>query len=68
MAKKKRRRKPGLLRCRNCGTYQLVQEMESGICLTCLGLVVVKHWRPKAVPRSEELAARLNEGIAAARR
>jgi hypothetical protein len=45
---KKRRRKPGLQRCSICGGYQLVQEMESRICLACLGLVGVKRWRTKA--------------------
>ena len=44
---KKRRRKPGLQRCSICGSYQLVQEMESRICLACLGLVGVKRWRTK---------------------
>jgi len=44
---KKRRRKPGLQRCSICGGYQLVQEMESRICLACLGLVGVKRWRSK---------------------
>lgn len=63
MAKKKRRRKPGLLRCRNCGNYQLVEEMESRVCLTCLGLVVVKHWRPRPVRTSEELAAPPSEAL-----
>jgi len=45
---KKRRRKPGLQRCSICGGYQLVQEMESRICLACLGLVGVKRWRTKS--------------------
>ena len=54
---KKRRRKPGLQRCSNCGSYQLVQEMESRICLPCLGLVGVKRWRPKNGRDRDELAA-----------
>jgi len=47
MAKKRRRHKPGLQRCSICGSYQLVQEMESRICMACLGLVAVKRWRTK---------------------
>ena len=54
---KKRRRKPGLQRCSICGSYQLVQEMESHICLACLGLVGVKRWRPKTGRDRDELAA-----------
>ena len=54
---KKRRRKPGLQRCSICGSYQLVQEMESRICLACLGLVGVKRWRPKNGRDRDELAA-----------
>jgi hypothetical protein len=53
---KKRRRKPGLQRCSICGGYQLVQEMESRICLACLGLVGVKRWRPKSTREPDELA------------
>ncbi len=48
MAKKRqRRRKPGLQRCSICGAYQLAAELERRICMTCLGLVAVKRWRPK---------------------
>lgn len=48
MAKKRqRRRKPGLQRCSICGAYQLAQELERHVCMTCLGLVAVKRWRPK---------------------
>ena len=54
---KKRRRKPGLQRCSICGTYQLVAEMESRVCLACLGLVGVKHWRPKGGRDRDELDA-----------
>jgi hypothetical protein len=54
---KKRRRKPGLQRCSICGSYQLVQELERGVCLPCLGLVGVKHKRPKVVQAREEIAA-----------
>ena len=53
---KKRRRKPGLQRCLICGGYQLVQEMESRICLACLGRVGVKRWRPKSARDPDELA------------
>jgi hypothetical protein len=44
---KKRRRKSGLQRCSICGSYQLLPELENGICLACLGLVGVKRWRGK---------------------
>ena len=59
---KKRRRKSGLQRCSICGAYHLVQEMESRICLACLGLVGVKRWRTKNgrapdAPAVEEAAA-----------
>jgi hypothetical protein len=48
MAKKRqRRRKPGLQRCSICGAYQLAAELERRVCLTCLGRVAVKRWRPK---------------------
>jgi hypothetical protein len=48
MAKKRqRRRKPGLQRCSICGSYQLAAELERRVCLTCLGRVAVKRWRPK---------------------
>ena len=51
---KKRRRKPGLQRCLVCGAYQLIPELERGICLACLGLVGLKHKRPKPPPSSRE--------------
>lgn len=54
---KKRRRKPGLQRCLICGGFQLVQEMESRICLACLGLVGVKRWRSKNVRAPDGPAA-----------
>jgi hypothetical protein len=59
MAKKRqRRRKPGLQRCLICGSYQLAQELERHVCLTCLGRVAVKRWRPKdARANSEQDAA-----------
>ena len=60
---KKRRRKPGLQRCSICGGYQLVQEMESRICLACLGLVGVKRWRSKTGRTPDAPAAA--EGAAA---
>jgi len=63
---KKRRRKPGLQRCSICGGYQLVQEMESRICLACLGLVGVKRWRPKNGRAPDESSA--VEGAAAGAR
>lgn len=48
MAKKRqRRRKPGLQRCSICGAYQLAAELERRVCMSCLGLVAVKRWRPK---------------------
>ena len=53
---KKRRRKPGLQRCSICGGYQLSQEMESRICLACLGLVGVKRWRSKTGRAPDGLA------------
>lgn len=52
---KKRRRKPGLQSCSICGRHQLVQELQSGICLMCLGLVGVKQWRPKGSRQPEEM-------------
>lgn len=51
---KKRRRKHGLQRCSICGGYQLVQELEGRICLPCLGLVGVKHWRSKPARARDE--------------
>ncbi len=60
MAKKRqRRRKPGLQRCSICGAYQLALELERRVCMTCLGLVAVKRWRPKGArdPNSEPDAA-----------
>ena len=47
MAKKRRRHKPGLQRCSNCGSFQLVTEMENRVCMACLGLVAIKRWRTK---------------------
>src|SRR5437588_713638 len=41
MAKKRRRHKPGLQRCSNCGAFQLVKEMEYRVCMACLGLLAV---------------------------
>jgi len=52
---KKRRRKPGLQRCLVCGAYQLIPELERGICLACLGLVGLKHKRPKPPIAREEV-------------
>lgn len=53
MAKKRpRRRKPGLQRCSICGAYQLPAELEHGVCLTCLGRVAVKRWRPRDTRQS----------------
>ena len=63
---KKRRRKPGLQRCSICGAYQLVKEMESRICLACLGLVGVKRWRPKNARNPDELPA-AEEAVAGGR-
>ena len=50
MARKKRRRKPGLQRCSNCGEFQLPEELHFRICLICLGQVAVKTRRPARAP------------------
>jgi hypothetical protein len=63
---KKRRRKPGLQRCSICGAYQLAQEMESRICLACLGLVGVKRWRSKN-GRAPDAPGAVEEATAGAR-
>jgi ribosomal protein L32 len=57
MARKKRR-KPGLQRCANCGEFQLPQELEHRICMVCLGLIAVKPKRrpPAAAPKRPDEA------------
>ncbi len=50
MARKKRRRKPGLQRCSNCGEFQLPEELHHRICLICLGHVAMKRRRAATAP------------------